>query len=113
MSSLIYADLPAARMSYGTSIASVAQQISMSLGVAVGATVLHITTELGGASGPTAASFMPTFLIVGIIPITAIFVFMQLSPNAGAEMSGHRRKKIVEEAIDNLGEPAEAVRRRG
>ncbi|HTJ62471.1 MAG TPA: MFS transporter [Alphaproteobacteria bacterium] len=113
MSSLIYADLPAARMSYGTSIASVAQQISMSLGVAVGATVLHIATELGGASGPTTASFMPTFLIVGIIPITAIFVFMQLSPNAGAEMSGHGRKPTVQDAMDRLGEPAEAVRRRG
>jgi EmrB/QacA subfamily drug resistance transporter len=113
MSSLTYADLPTARMSYGTSIASVAQQISMSLGVAVGATVLHLATEVSGAGGPTTASFVPTFLIVGVIPILAISVFAQLSPNAGAEMSGHGRKRIVEEAIDNLGEPAEAVRRRG
>ncbi len=43
----------------------------------------------------------------------AIFVFMQLSPNAGAEMSGHGRKPTVQDAMDHLGEPAEAVRRRG
>jgi EmrB/QacA subfamily drug resistance transporter len=110
MSSLTYADLPVARMSYGTSIASVVQQVSMSLGVAVGATVLHIVTELSGASGPTTASFVPTFLIVGAIPVLAIFVFIQLSPNAGAEMSGHGRRQVVQDAIDNLGEPAEAVR---
>ncbi len=107
MSALTYADLDTARMSNGTSIASVAQQISMSLGVAVGATVLHIATELSGESTPGAAAFFPTLIIVGLIPLLAIFYFARLAPDAGAEMSGHR-SRTVNEAIDNLGEPAHA-----
>ncbi len=107
MSALTYADLDNARMSNGTSIASVAQQISMSLGVAVGATVLHVATVLSGAASPTPAAFLPTLLIVGMIPMLAIFVFAQLSPTAGDEMSGHRRR-VVTEAVENLGEPAHA-----
>jgi MFS family permease len=108
MSSLTYADLPPARMSYGTSIASVAQQISMSLGVAVGATVLHMSTELTGTPTPGPAAFAPTFLIVGLIPILAIAVFAQLAPNAGEEMSGHHRT-AMNEAVDNLGETVPAA----
>jgi EmrB/QacA subfamily drug resistance transporter len=108
MSALTYADLEPARMSNGTSIASVAQQISMSLGVAVGATVLHIATELSGGVSPGPAAFLPTLLFVGVIPITAIYFFAQLSPSAGEEMSGHRRKAVAE-AMDNLGEPAQAA----
>ncbi len=111
MSSLTYADLPPARMSYGTSIASVSQQISMSIGVAVGATVLHLATEYSGATAPGPGAFMPTFLIVGLIPILAIAIFAQLSPNAGAEMSGHRRT-AMDEAVDNLGETVPVASRR-
>jgi len=104
MSALTYADLESSRMSNGTSIASVAQQISMSLGVAVGATVLHLATQMTGTASPGPAAFMPTLLIVGMIPITAIFVFAQLAPTAGEEMSGHRRIAVAE-AVENLGEP--------
>jgi len=46
-----------------------------------------------------------------MIPVFAIYFFAQLSPHAGEEMSGHRRK-VVEEAVENLGEPAQAVGQR-
>jgi len=111
MSALTYADLEPGRMSNGTSIASVAQQISMSLGVATGATALHIATELSGGGVPSQAAFMPTLMFVGLIPVFAIYFFAQLSPRAGEEVSGYRRKTI-EEAVENLGEPAQAVGRR-
>ena len=111
MSALTYADLEPTRMSNGTSIASVAQQISMSLGVAVGATALHIATGIGGKASPDTAAFMPTLLFVGLIPIMAIYFFAQLSPTAGDEMSG-RRRKIVDEAVENLGEPVQAAAQR-
>jgi EmrB/QacA subfamily drug resistance transporter len=88
MSALAYADLDPARMSNGTAIVSVGQQISMSLGVAVGATILHIATHWAGASAPTAAVFVPTFLLVGAIPLGAILVFARLPPGAAAEMTG-------------------------
>jgi hypothetical protein len=111
MSALTYADLEPSRMSNGTSIASVAQQISMSLGVATGATALHFATGLSGGNTPTQAAFMPTLLFVGVIPVFAVYFFAQLSPRAGEEVSGHRRK-VVQEAVENLGEPAQAVGQR-
>jgi len=96
MSALTYADLDHARMSYGTSIASVCQQISMSLGVAVGATALHLFTGAqGGALG--AASFVPTFIFIGLIPISAVAVFTRLPPGAGDEVSG--RRSAITEAV--------------
>ncbi len=95
MSALGFADLSPQRMSGGTSISSVAQQISMSLGVAVGATVLGLVTRISGAAAPDAQSFIPTFLIVGAIPIISILIFLRLSPNAGAEMSGYRHPEVA------------------
>ena len=112
MSALTYADLETARMSNGTSIASVAQQISMSMGVAVGATILHIVTELSGKTSPDAAAFGPTLVIVGAIPMLAIYYFARLSPTAGAEMSGHRRTE-TDEAIATLGQPGHAKLQEG
>ena len=110
MSALTYADLDQSRMSNGTSIASVFQQISMSLGVAVGATVLHLATELSGKTSPDAAAFAPTLIIVGAIPMLAIFYFAKLPANAAEEMSGYRRRQ-VDEAIDNLGEPTAGLQK--
>jgi EmrB/QacA subfamily drug resistance transporter len=108
MGALTYADLEPKRMSNGTSIASVAQQISMSLGVAVGATALHLATELSGEKTPGPAAFVPTLLFVGMIPVLAIYFFAQLSPRAGEELSGHHRK-VLAEKVENLGDPAQAI----
>jgi EmrB/QacA subfamily drug resistance transporter len=90
MGALTYADLDARRMSSGTSISSMSQQISISMGVAIGATVLQFVTHLSGATSPDAAAFIPTFLIVGALPLLSIFIFARLPANAGEEMSGHR-----------------------
>jgi EmrB/QacA subfamily drug resistance transporter len=87
---LAYADLDSRQMSGGTAISSVAQQISMSLGVAFGATVLHVVTRMSGADVLTVSDFIPTFVIIGLLPMLSIAVFRRLDPRAGAEMSGHR-----------------------
>jgi EmrB/QacA subfamily drug resistance transporter len=102
MGALNYADLDPRQMPSGTAIASVAQQISMSLGVAVGATVLEIVTRLSGAAGPETAAFAPTFLIIGLIPIASALIFARLPDQAGEEMSGHRSAaaKVVEPAFE-------------
>ena len=109
MSALIYADLDGPRMSNGTSIASVAQQISMSLGVAVAATVLHLASVHSGANGP-AAAFVPTFIIVGLIPVLAIVFFAQLRPGAGEEMTGRPILSEPEEPVIGAGRAASGNR---
>jgi EmrB/QacA subfamily drug resistance transporter len=101
LSAFAYADLEPARMSSGTAIVSVGQQITMSIGVALGATILHLATSFAGASAPGAAMFIPTFLAVGAIPITSIFIFLRLPRSAGAEMTpgrGRRAADPVEES---------------
>lgn len=103
MSALTYADLSPEQLSGGTSIASVGQQISMSLGVAVGATLLHFATAASGAAVPGPSAFGPTFLIVGLFPMASILVFAGLSPTAGAEMTGYRKGATTEPVLD-LGE---------
>jgi EmrB/QacA subfamily drug resistance transporter len=90
MSALTYADLGPEQLSGGTSIASVAQQISMSLGVAVGATLLHFATAISGSAAPSSAAFEATFFVVGMFPMVSILVFARLAPDAGAEMAGRR-----------------------
>ena len=88
MSALTYADLDPRQLSGGTSIASVAQQLSMSLGVAAGATLLHFATVLAGTGQPSQTAFAATFFLVGLFPMASILVFTRLSANAGAEMAG-------------------------
>jgi EmrB/QacA subfamily drug resistance transporter len=109
MSALTYADLDPRQLSGGTSIASVAQQLSMSIGVAVGATLLHFATVATGTSQPSQAAFAATFFLVGLFPMASILVFARLAPNAGAEMAGRaeRSSRVAAEptaSLDTAGE---------
>ncbi len=87
VNALSYSELSPTIMSKGTSIVSVAQQLSMSFGVAIGATLLAFNVRPSGII--QAADFRPVFLIVGILPILASLSFLRLSPAAGAHVSGH------------------------
>lgn len=108
MSALAYADLDESRMSSGTSIVSVGQQLSMSLGVAVGATILHLATRMGGTTGPDAASFIPTFLLVGAIPMLSIVIFARLPPGAAEEMTGRPSARSITAPPEPAGANAAA-----
>ena len=78
INALGYSDLTPEIMSKGTSIASVAQQLSMSLGVAIGATLLAM--NVGAVGHMSAATFRPVFLMIGALPVLAIFGFLTLAP---------------------------------
>jgi EmrB/QacA subfamily drug resistance transporter len=85
---LAYADLTEPVMSKGTSIASVAQRLTMSLGVAIAAGLL---TVIAGPNGPvTPTDFAWVFLASGAIPLVSAFGFLGLGPEDGAAVSGHR-----------------------
>ena len=92
MNTLSYADLVGADMSPGTSISSVAQQLSMSFGVALSATLLAL---LSGVSGhPSEAQFDIVFLVMATLPLISQLWFVRLSPQAGAHVSGQRRAAV-------------------
>ena len=84
-------------MSKATSIASVAQQLSMSLGVSIGAMLLSI--QIGPSGHLMAADFPPVFLIIGILPALASLGFLRLASDTGADVTGHtprRRRENTE-----------------
>ncbi len=88
VNAITYADISPSAMSRATSFASVAQQVSLSMGVAIGALALQSMRALRAESVVTAADFSIAFLIVALICGASVFVFAQLSEDAGAELSG-------------------------
>jgi len=88
VNAIAYADLEPREMSAATSLASVAQQISLSLGVSLGALALEGAAGWHGRSEIAAEDFGFAFLAVAAISAGSFFAFRRLAPDAGAEVSG-------------------------
>jgi hypothetical protein len=88
MNTLGYSQIPKPKMSHATTLATMAQQVSISLGVAIGASLLSLTAWIRGHDiahlGPY--DFMPAFVVVGLITLISIFFFWPLSDNEGDEL---------------------------
>jgi EmrB/QacA subfamily drug resistance transporter len=90
INTLAYAEIDPPLMSRATSMVAAAQQVSISTGVAVGALVVEFTLRLKHGAAMSAADFPPAFLIVGALTATAALIFVRLSPDAGAQLSGRK-----------------------
>ena len=90
INTLAYADLEPARMGRATSLAAVAQQLSLSIGIGTAALLLHLLTSLRGETLPGVTDFSTAFFIVAAIAASSTLVFATLPADAGAELSGHR-----------------------
>ena len=90
VNAIAYADLETRDMSAATSLASVVQQLSLSLGVSIGALALETAAAREGRSSIEAADFWPAFVTVALISLASLFAFRRLAPDAGAEVSGQR-----------------------
>jgi MFS family permease len=88
LSALTYAELEPKQIGAATGMASVAQQVSVSLGVATGAMVLEISELLAQRTRPETPDFAVAFLVVGLVSITSVLQMRRLSPTAGDEISG-------------------------
>ena len=86
---LAFAEVTSVRLSRATTLASVMQQVALSLGITIGALAIEATV----AGGPidNAADFMPAFLVVGLVTLCSLPFFVSLPKDAGREMSGHRQ----------------------
>src|SRR5271170_120662 len=98
INTIAYAEIEPAKMSRATAMVAAAQQLSLSTGVAVGALVVETTLWLKHSTTMTAADFPPAFIVVGLLAASAIFIFMQLAPDAGSELSG---RKAAEADVTN------------
>lgn len=90
--SLGYADVPAAMMSRANTLATMAQQLFLTLGVGLSALILHSSQAWRGASAVTAADAIPAYLFIGSLSLLSVFYFIRLAPNVGEEMSGHKSR---------------------
>ncbi len=87
---LAYAEIPEQGVSSASTILAVIQQVSLSMGVTLGALLLHIVDAQGANFAPTV--FVIPFIIVGFMALIAIPVYLALPANAGADMTGRRRR---------------------
>jgi EmrB/QacA subfamily drug resistance transporter len=87
INAIAYADIEPRRVGRATSLASVAQQLSLSTGVAVGALAVDLTMRLRDSPTITADDFAPAFILVAAISALAAPIFWRLSPDAGAELA--------------------------
>lgn len=90
LNSIAYADVSTAQVSKANGLYTVVQQLSLALGVAVAATVLDVSQALRGATELATADFAAAFFLVSAGGLISIILFLRLSENAGASLSGHR-----------------------
>jgi predicted MFS family arabinose efflux permease len=98
INTIAYAEIEPAKMSRATAIVAAAQQLSLSTGVAVGALVVELTLRLRHSPAIGIDDFPPAFLIVGLLSASAVFIFMRLAPDAGAELAGRKTEPAREAA---------------
>lgn len=91
LNTMCYADAPRELMSRATSLVGIAQHVCQSLGVGLGAACLHATLAWRGSAGLGPDSFDPAYLIIGALSFLSLVSFLPLAPDAGAEVSGHRK----------------------
>ena len=88
-------DVPPARMaSAASTLSSMAQQMTLGMGIAFGALCLRLGAAIeGNATGtPSVMDFRIAFGLVAVVALAALFDVRRLAPDAGAEVSGHRRE---------------------
>jgi EmrB/QacA subfamily drug resistance transporter len=98
INTIAYAEIEPAKMSRATAMVAAAQQLSLSTGVAVGALVVELTLRLKQSTTMGINDFPPAFLFVGMLSASAVFIFMRLPPDAGAELAGRKPEPAGEAA---------------
>ncbi|MCD9028135.1 MFS transporter [Luteimonas sp. BDR2-5] len=104
LNAIVYVDVDAARMAQASSLAAMAQQVSLALGVTIGGYALTLSSLATGTPTDAVINFTFAFLTVGLVSASSVLMMLRLAPDAGAEMSG--RAKPGEE----ITEPKPAAR---
>lgn len=93
MNSLAYADTSDAQASDASTVASTAQQLSISFGIAFASLVT--TWFLGGIDRTDVSSIVPAlhkaYLLLGVLSVASAAAFLSLRREDGADVSGHGR----------------------
>jgi MFS family permease len=87
-----YDDIPSDRTAAANSFYTTFQQLMLSFGICTGALALTMAKRIGDHLHATLGDFSAAFLVVTAISLLAAPVCLGFPGNAGAVMSGHRRK---------------------
>ena len=109
LGTLAYADVPNELMSNASSLASMAQQLFLSLGVASAALLLHLSLGGRNVSTLSASDFTWPFVITGVLALIATAMYFPLEHHAGEEVSGRRRANEAELSVATAEQSAPAV----
>ncbi len=82
---LSYADVDRSDVSQASTLATVIQQVSMSLGVSIGGLSLHLAQ---GSGVLTPERFTFPFLVIGGLSLLAVPIYLRLPKDAGASIGG-------------------------
>ena len=93
VNALVFADVDEKDASQATAINAVSQQLSVAAGVAVAGSALEIASNLHGGD-LTLWDFHIAWLVVAAIAILSAVPFLRLPPDAGNDVSGHRRPAV-------------------
>ena len=88
LSAITYAEVESRQVGSATSMASVAQQVSVSFGVAIGAMVVETSEVLRGHATPQTQDFAAAFVVVGLMSMASALLMLRLPADAGDEISG-------------------------
>jgi MFS family permease len=91
LATLAFADVDADRRSSATTISSMSQQLTTVFGVAAAAGSLNLFQIWRGAPALSLADFQAALVAMGALIGLASLYFLLLTPDAGAEVSGHRQ----------------------
>ena len=96
ITTLSLAEIPAPQMSGASTLSSMVQQMTMGMGIAFGALCLRFAAfvEGNGSGTPSVMDFRIAFALVALVALAALFDVRRLAPDAGAEVSGHRRGHV-------------------
>ncbi len=90
LNTLAFADIPDHWRSSAATLSSMLQQVSMVLGIAMGVILLRGSQYLAERQELALIDFHVAFIGMGILVVIASCVFLRLSPDAGAEVTGHQ-----------------------
>ena len=90
INALAFADVPKTLTGDATAMIAAVQQVSVAMGVALAGGILEAGMALAGRTTSTVGDFSVAFFTIGVLTISASFVFMTLGREAGDEVAGRR-----------------------
>lgn len=92
LNALAYADLEQHDMSRASTLASMMQQLSLSLGVGFSALIVGVLQDMNHTATLTPADISPAFVFIGAAALISLAFYLNMPANSGELVSGSTRR---------------------